>query len=137
MLKRDRENYRNRNDDSSKRIIQEMKAEIDELRSHMTRDVPSQVGGGTARSMVSQVTQGPTSIMGGRNEQEHKRQKPKGMTTSRHHGTQSSFCCCKPPRTGRGYDSGKQVRHQCRYLLFRCKLHYPRIHPENRRCLFI
>ena len=59
-------------------MMEEMRAEINELRSHMTNDVPSQVGYNTERSTVSQVTQGRASMMGGRNEQENKRRKSNG-----------------------------------------------------------
>ena len=80
MLRQDRDNYHNKNDNKSsdKRMMEEMRAEINELRSHMTNDVPSQVGYGAERSTVSQVTLGRASIMGGRNEQESKRRKTDG-----------------------------------------------------------
>ena len=73
MLRRDRETHRNKsNSTSDRRMIEEMRAEIDQLRSHISTDVPSQVGDSSQKSTISQVT---ASIMGGRNEQENKRRK--------------------------------------------------------------
>lgn len=84
MLRREREEHRIRNENSSqndKRIIEEMRTEIDGMRSQMSNyDVPSQAHYGTGRTTISQVTQG-RSIMGGRNEQENKRQRTRDSSS--------------------------------------------------------